>query len=546
MDAKSVFRESTETAHAPQSVPASRMQAQETSEMREVAAGEAAREQRAVSHLMRLKSAEALASGDIVGALSEVTALSVELLGVEKVWVYQLSAGGEKLDCVHAFATTGSGVPEGSPRRGEALELGPESAYFARLKGEGFLELSPAEEGQPELVRSPEVQGRRFDAAVRLRGLLVGVISFECADPSRALLLWERLLLLALADFLAQVLLVREQLRSEALLQKQQAQVEELLESRTSLAVRENADLQREVDALQLAAETIRKSEDERRKLFATSPVPMLLARRRDQRVVFANERCGETLRCKAGELENRDLRELFAHLSDHRDVLATLEAAGEVDARELQLRGQDGESFWALFSARCMEFGNEDSMLVAFTDLTAQKTVEHQLRTLAQRDALTQAYNRHFFWQLAASELARAHRYKRPLALAMVDADYFKNINDQYGHDVGDIVLCSLVSMCQETLRTSDVLARYGGEEFVVLLPETSAEGAEVVMERLRERVAKTPVVLEDGRQVSLTVSIGLAAFEETDVNVEQLIKRADEAVYAAKRGGRNRVVQR
>jgi diguanylate cyclase (GGDEF)-like protein len=189
------------------------------------------------------------------------------------------------------------------------------------------------------------------------------------------------------------------------------------------------------------------------------------------------------------------------------------------------------------------VKFGEDDATLIAFTDLTAQKTVEHQLRVLAQRDSLTQAYNRHHFWQIAHAEMARVKRYQRPLSIAMVDADYFKTINDQYGHDVGDMVLRTLVDTCQDTLRTSDVLARYGGEEFVVLLPETPREGARVVMERMRERVANTPLVLDDGRVVKLTVSVGLAGLEETDQDFETLLKRADEALYAAKHNGRNRV---
>ncbi len=490
--------------------------------------------------LLQLKNSASLATGDIVSALSEVTEFSVSLLNVVTVRVYQLSADGETLDCVHAFSSRGEVL------QSDRLEQQRDARYFESLRAVGFFETSASETSSAAALRPHRPQCVRMDGAVRLRGRMVGVVSFEREERMGAFQFWERLSAFAVADFLAMVLQVRAQLRGEAQLQKQQAYVEELLESRTNAAVRENADLQREVDALQLAAETIRKSEDERRKLFAASPVPMLLVSKQDQVIRFANDCCAQTLRCSVSELSERAISELFMRPSDHQDVLAALEAHGEIDARELQLRGHDGEGFWALLSARTMQFGEEDAVLVAFSDLTAQKTVEHQLRTLAQRDPLTQAYNRHYFWQLAASEISRARRYQRPLSLAMVDADYFKNINDQYGHDVGDMVLCSLVSICQETLRVSDVLARYGGEEFVVLLPETPREGAEVVMERLRERVANTPVVLDDGREVTLTVSVGLAAFQPSDANVEQLIKRADEAVYAAKRGGRNRVAQR
>jgi diguanylate cyclase (GGDEF)-like protein len=187
--------------------------------------------------------------------------------------------------------------------------------------------------------------------------------------------------------------------------------------------------------------------------------------------------------------------------------------------------------------------FSGVDTVMVGFVDLTAQKAVEHQLRHLAQRDPLTQAYNRHHFWQLAHNEMARVRRYGRPLSVAMIDADVFKGINDAYGHDVGDGVLRLIVDTCQDGLRKNDVLARYGGEEFIVLLPETPPEGARVVMERLREQVAQTPLVLDDGRSVHVTVSIGIAAVIDPAEGVEPLLKRADDALYVAKRNGRNRV---
>jgi diguanylate cyclase (GGDEF)-like protein/PAS domain S-box-containing protein len=339
------------------------------------------------------------------------------------------------------------------------------------------------------------------------------------------------------------VLQVREQARAQAELRELRTRVDDLLESRTSSVVRENADLQREVDALHIAAEAMRKSEDERRRLFAASPVPMLLVRPTDLRVLFANDTCAQALRYSSAELLEKSVEELFAQKSDLSDLFALLEPGGEADARELQLRPGDGEPFWALLSARRVEFGGDGAVLLGFTDLTSQKLVEHQLRMLAQRDPLTQAYNRHHFWQIASNEMARVRRYQRPLSIAMIDADFFKSVNDRYGHDVGDLVLRSIVDICHQELRSSDVLARYGGEEFVVLLPETPIEGAQVVMERLRERIARTPLELDDGRQVGVTVSIGLAGLSEADQDLDVLLKRADEALYAAKDNGRNRV---
>ncbi len=494
-----------------------------------------------LQRLWDLKRSLPLTNGDVAAALVDLTTLAAEALGVARMRVWHLSADGQQLECVHAFQ-----LRDRAHGRGGTLLLAQHPRYFEALHLDGHLNVSDVQrDPRVREVADPDVVAR-LDVAVRLRGRLVGALSCEHAGAPRVFRAWEELFLGALADHVAMVLQVREQLRSEVKLAEQRVQVDELLESRTSAVVRENADLQREVDALNVAAEAIRKSEDERRRLFAASPVPMLLARMSDQLVLLANDRCAAALRCSLSDFAARRLSELFVHPSDFCDTFATLERGGEVDAREIQLFAADGEAFWALLSARTVEFGEADSALVAFTDLTAQKAVEHQLRTLAQRDALTQAYNRHHFWQLAHNEMARVKRYQRPLSIAMVDADYFKTVNDRFGHDVGDMVLCSIVNTCQETLRESDVLARYGGEEFVVLLPETTREGAEVVMERLRERVANTPLVLEDGRAVHVTVSVGLSALTEEDEDFEGLLKRADEALYAAKRSGRNRVVLR
>ena len=219
--------------------------------------------------------------------------------------------------------------------------------------------------------------------------------------------------------------------------------------------------------------------------------------------------------------------------------------AQGAEVNREMQLRARDGETFYAQLSACALTYSGDETVMLGFTDLTAQKAVEHQLRYLAQRDPLTQAYNRHHFWQLANAEMARVRRYKRPLSIAMIDADHFKDVNDRHGHDVGDLVLRMIVDTCHDSLRKHDVLARYGGEEFVVLLPETPLSGAEAVMERVRERIETTALSLDDGQRIQITVSIGLATILEEEEGLEALLKRADDALYAAKHDGRNRVAE-
>jgi len=165
------------------------------------------------------------------------------------------------------------------------------------------------------------------------------------------------------------------------------------------------------------------------------------------------------------------------------------------------------------------------------------------EVKRLATVDALTGTYNRRHFFQEAGREFKRAQRTGRPLAVALLDIDHFKNVNDTLGHTVGDEVLRELARRCASVTRDADVLGRYGGEEFVILLPETDAESARTaVAERLRRQVADRPVMTSRG-PVQVTISVGVASVDGTVPDVETLIDRADAAMYESKRGGRNRV---
>jgi len=183
------------------------------------------------------------------------------------------------------------------------------------------------------------------------------------------------------------------------------------------------------------------------------------------------------------------------------------------------------------------------DRQLVMFTDLTERKVLERELEHQARTDFLTGIPNRRHFLELAEVELARAHRYRRPFSLLMLDLDMFKDINDRYGHRVGDLTLQKVVEVCRQTLRGVDIFGRLGGEEFGIILPETDTERARQVAERVRQAIAATPVPLVQGGAVFFTTSVGVATFCASDGNVDAVLTRADQALYNAKRSGRNRV---
>lgn len=171
--------------------------------------------------------------------------------------------------------------------------------------------------------------------------------------------------------------------------------------------------------------------------------------------------------------------------------------------------------------------------------DITALKETEEKLQLLSSTDSLTGAYNRRMFMELLAREMKRAARYGESFCLLMFDLDHFKEVNDIYGHDVGDQVLIEVVQLSTKTIRQSDVLARWGGEEFMVLLPQTTQDMALGLGERLRQCIGEHEFAVV-GR---LTVSIGVVHLQEDDT-IDTLLKRVDTAMYSGKVSGRNLVV--
>ncbi|MFZ5944745.1 MAG: diguanylate cyclase [Bacillota bacterium] len=160
-------------------------------------------------------------------------------------------------------------------------------------------------------------------------------------------------------------------------------------------------------------------------------------------------------------------------------------------------------------------------------------------------QDDLTRAFNRRYLLRRLDEEVIQSKLEDKEFSLAIVDIDYFKNVNDSFGHVVGDEVLKTLVKRMQENLRATDVVCRYGGEEFIILLPETVQSTGVMVLERLRENIAsETFSTTKSDKELSITVSIGVSSFPHDGNNPEKIIKEADAAMYQAKRAGRNMVV--
>lgn len=182
--------------------------------------------------------------------------------------------------------------------------------------------------------------------------------------------------------------------------------------------------------------------------------------------------------------------------------------------------------------------------MLLALADLAATAIAKTRLyertQVLAMTDDLTGLYNRRGFFELGQREFERARRFNRPLAAVMFDIDHFKDVNDNHGHSTGNLVLAELAGLCRTEMRDVDLLGRYGGEEFVLLLPETAHAGGDQAAERLRRSVGSN--VFKTGRiDLFITISLGVAVLTEADQTLSELIDHADQALYQAKRAGRN-----
>jgi diguanylate cyclase (GGDEF)-like protein/PAS domain S-box-containing protein len=230
-------------------------------------------------------------------------------------------------------------------------------------------------------------------------------------------------------------------------------------------------------------------------------------------------------------------------------DVMIDEFGAGSAETRDMghrnrQIYGRrkDGNEFVA--SVQIVRVTDKDRRYYAaiMRDISETKHTEEELMRLASTDPLTGALNRREFTVLSEREALRSNRYHHPLSLMMLDFDYFKRLNDTYGHAAGDKVLQRFTTLSINTLRNVDIFGRWGGEEFVALLPETDIDGAAVIGERLRKIVSDTVVSYQD-HKINFTVSVGVAQFKEGESSIDGPLSRADSAVYDAKKAGRNRI---
>lgn len=212
----------------------------------------------------------------------------------------------------------------------------------------------------------------------------------------------------------------------------------------------------------------------------------------------------------------------------------------------EYRVRHKDGGWHWHTSSLSLMwDLDSATGSLIGIDrDINDRKLLEEELRLQATTDGLTGIFNRRHFLMRAEEELQRMRRYGGSCALLMVDIDHFKEVNDNFGHDSGDVVLKLVANLCREAMRATDILGRVGGEEFAILLLEASVQEAVLVANRLRQSIQDTVFRTDNQHLIRLQASIGLAEHFTTIESLNELMVRADKALYRAKNEGRNRVV--
>ncbi len=280
--------------------------------------------------------------------------------------------------------------------------------------------------------------------------------------------------------------------------------------------------LEREVSNRMLAEQNLDQ-------LFEVCPVPLLLL----------NEQASGLLRANDAALA------LFGNelLGDDRArgaLLDALRGGTRTDPIDLRIQAAGGVAVDVLLQARRLRYERDQALLVSLVEITERKRHEDELRRLTQADALTGLYNRRGFFTLAEAALHRADR--GPLSVVLFDADHFKRINDEHGHAVGDQVLQHIAASMTAQTREGDVLARIGGEEFALLLPDAPMERAIQLADRMRRKLAATPVRC-GGTELSVTLSVGVATLNPDETGIDVALRRADAAMYRAKEAGRNRV---
>lgn len=260
----------------------------------------------------------------------------------------------------------------------------------------------------------------------------------------------------------------------------------------------------------------------------------------------YVNSKVAELFGLPAEEvIGKRDSDVIPQEFADHfwqTDKLV-FEKNDKIVINETSLGSDDKLHHYLSIKVPC-DFKDNCKTLIGFsTDVTELFQLKEKFKQLANTDELTGIYNRRYFFDNANREFNRAKRHNKELAVISIDVDHFKEINDQYGHPIGDQALQKITQLITPTIRTEDIFARLGGEEFSILLPDTSKAQCQQAAERLRGLLDENPILIEGNVLLTVKISVGVSIIRTTDTCFQDIYARSDTALYKAKSIGRNQV---
>lgn len=268
---------------------------------------------------------------------------------------------------------------------------------------------------------------------------------------------------------------------------------------------------------------------------------PIVISSIQKGNILFINQRAAELFGFTLQEAGRYQEADFWENYSDRETFFHKVQTENRVANFEACLRRADNSTFWSLISGLELAYAEQQCVLFSCIDISAQIERESTFRYLAITDPLTGVYNRRHFFNIAEQVITHSVSKDIAFSVLMLDIDYFKQINDQFGHASGDQAIKRVAEICSKILRDDDILGRLGGEEFALLLVNAPIAAAAAIADRLRQRVADTKMLVQAG-YIHMTVSVGVAeacAGEPVDV----VLRRADAALYQAKARGRNRV---
>ncbi|WP_017303749.1 diguanylate cyclase [Spirulina subsalsa] len=303
-----------------------------------------------------------------------------------------------------------------------------------------------------------------------------------------------------------------------------------------------NHRIRQEVAERMQTENSLRALEKRYRFLVESSPFPIVISQFETGEIAYLNPKASRIFKVRRNQAIGYLTEDFYVQPDDRNIILKALKKQGFIQDFETQLFNSKGEIFWANISGTLINFDGTLSIFITLIDITQHKHLEDQLSRLAMTDELTGLYNRRYFFQRGREEVNNAITHD--VALLLLDIDFFKKVNDTFGHDIGDLVLQSVAHLLKSQATPHDILGRLGGEEFALLLPQTSLQDATYRAKTICEIIAQEKIPIQCSF-IQITVSIGVATTSPQDLDIRELFKQADLALYKAKNSGRNCVVQ-